>query len=82
MRWLAGIADAMDENLGKLQEVVMDRKTWHAEVLGVAESDVSWQENSNNEDALRAILSAVTTVGNKYYFSHLTLGKLKPRQFK
>ena len=48
MRWLDGITDAMDKNLGKLQEVVMNRKTWHAEVHGVAEPEVTWQENSND----------------------------------
>ena len=32
-----GITDAMDMNLGKLQEVVRDREAWHA-VCGVAKS--------------------------------------------
>ena len=38
MRWLDGITDSMDVNLGIPRELVIDGEAWHAGIQGVTKS--------------------------------------------
>ena len=38
MRWLDGITDLMDVSMSEIQELVMDRESWHAAIHEVAKS--------------------------------------------
>ena len=44
MRWLDSITDAMNVNLGKLQEMVKDRGSWRAAVHGVTKSQTQFSD--------------------------------------
>ena len=57
MRCLDGIINAMDMNLGKLQEMARDREAWCAAVHGLTESDRSGQLKNNNKNVRSHFLS-------------------------
>ena len=41
MRWLDGITDAIDMNLGKLWQTVTGREAWNAAIDGVTKSQTA-----------------------------------------
>ena len=52
IKLLDGITNAMDLNLGKLQDIVRDKEAWHATVHEVTESDMTVQPNNSQNQKI------------------------------
>ena len=69
MRWLDSIIDSMDMSLNKLQDIVNDRKAWHAAVHGIANSRTQLRDETTSENKLFHSLWEVWSLFSKFLFS-------------
>ena len=71
MRWLDGITDAMNMNLGKLRGMVRDREAWRAAVIGSQRVGHNWvtEQQCINRIKLVSIMKHLDHISRRYYLN-------------